>query len=84
MSKLQGLQYYFSENFRCNLTYSESENFSDSSLHHIFESENFRLPFFTKNSLTWGMKCEKLSKIVGNLLDDLRKLYKNRTATGIF
>ena len=60
-SKLQGLQYYFSENFRCNLTYNESENFSDSSLHHIFESENFRLPFFTKNSLPWGVKCEKLN-----------------------
>ena len=39
-------------NVRCNLTYYESENFSDSSLHHIFESENFRFPFCTKNSLT--------------------------------
>ena len=26
--------------FRCNLTYYESEDFSDSSLHHLFESEN--------------------------------------------
>ena len=33
---------------RCNLTYYEGENFSDSSFHHIFESENFRLPFFYK------------------------------------
>ena len=38
--------------------------------------------FFTKNSLPWGVKCEtqiKLRKIVGNLLDELRKLYMNRT-----
>ena len=34
----------FSANFRYNLTYYESEN-SESSLHHIFECENFRLPF---------------------------------------
>ena len=26
--------------------YYESENFTDSSLHHIFESENFSFPFF--------------------------------------
>ena len=37
-------------------------------------------PFSTKNSLTWGLKCEiKLQKIVGNLLDVLRKLYINGT-----
>ena len=54
----QGLLYYFAENFfRCNLTYYESENFSDSSLHYIFQSENFRFPFCTKNSLTWAVKC---------------------------
>ena len=35
---------YFPENFRCKLTYCESENFSGSFLHHIFESENFRFP----------------------------------------
>ena len=34
------------------LTYYESEKFSDSSPHHIFESENFRFPFSTKNSQT--------------------------------
>ena len=37
---------YFHENFRCNLTYYEGENFSNSSFHHIFESEIFRFPFF--------------------------------------
>ena len=41
-SKLQGLQYYFPENFTCNLTYCKIENFSDSSLHHIFKFENVR------------------------------------------
>ena len=40
---LQGLEYYFPENFRLNLMYYESETFSNSSLHHIFESENFFL-----------------------------------------
>ena len=45
-SELQGLQYYFCEKFRCNLTYYESDTFSDSSRHHIFESKNFRFPFF--------------------------------------
>ena len=29
-----------------------------SSLHHIFESENFRFPFSYKKSLTCGVKCE--------------------------
>ena len=47
-----GPQYYFPENFRCNFRFYESENFSDSSLHRIFESENFRFPFSTKNRLT--------------------------------
>ena len=51
-------QYHFPENFRCNFRFYESENFSDSSLHRIFESENFRFPFSTKNRLTWGLKCE--------------------------
>ena len=30
-----GILRYFPENFRCKLTYYESENFSGSSLHHI-------------------------------------------------
>ena len=60
---LQGLQYYFPENVRCNLTFYESENFSDSSLHHILESENFRFPFHfsKKNCVTWVIKYEKLN-----------------------
>ena len=53
-----GPQYYFPEKLRCNFRFYESENFSDSSLHRIFESENFRFPFSTKNKLTWGLKCE--------------------------
>ena len=53
----------FLENFRYNFKFYKSENFSDSSLHRIFESENFRFPFPTKNSLTWGLKCEKLNLI---------------------
>ena len=54
---VHGLQYYFSENFRCNVSYYESENFSDSSLDLIFESENFRFPFLSKNRLSLGVEC---------------------------
>ena len=43
------------------ITYYESETFSDSSLHHIFESENVRFPFFMENSLTWAVKCKELN-----------------------
>ena len=60
-SKLQELQNYFPEKFRYNLSFFESNNFCDSSLNHIFESKNFRFPFSTKNSITLGVQCEKLS-----------------------
>ena len=53
--------YYFPENFRCNLSFYERENFSDPYLNHIFESENFRFPSSTKDSIPWGVKCQKLS-----------------------
>ena len=56
-----GPQYYFPENFRCIFRFYESENFCDSSFHRIFDCENFRFPFSTKNRLTWGLKCEKLN-----------------------
>ena len=56
-----GLQYDFPENFRCNLSFNERENFSDSSLHDILESENFRFLFSAKNSVTWRVKDEKLN-----------------------
>ena len=59
-SKLQELQYYFSENFRSNSSFYESENFSDNSFHHNLESENFRFPFSKKNSVTWAVKYEKI------------------------
>ena len=43
--KLQRLQYYFAENFRCNLKLYEGENFFDSSLPDFFKSENARFLF---------------------------------------
>ena len=43
------------------IAFYECENFSDSYFNHIIESENFRLSFSTKNSITRGVKCEKLS-----------------------
>ena len=66
-----GPQYYFPENFRCNFRFCESENFSDSALHRIFLSENFRFPFSTKNRLSWGLKCEKL-----NFIENRRELIR--------
>ena len=57
-SQHQGLQYYFPVNFRCNLTYYESENFSDSSLYHSFEAESFRFPL-------WEEKVDEF-KFLGN------------------
>ena len=58
------------ENFR---SFSERENFSDSYLNHIFESQNFRFPFSAKTTLL-GSEMSKinLQKIVGNLLDKFR------------
>ena len=75
------IEYCFPENFRWTLTYSESETFSDSFLHRIFDSENFRFPFFLRKIAyfgKWNVKI-KLQKIVGKLLDKLRKLYVNGT-----
>jgi len=46
-SKLQGLQYYFPETFRCSLKIYERENFSDSSL-HIFVFVYFKYPFYNE------------------------------------
>ena len=57
ITKTSVFEYYFPENFRCNLTIYESENCSYSSLHHIFESENFSFLYSTNVSL----KCEKLN-----------------------
>ena len=62
-SKLQQPQYYFPQNFKCNLKCYESKNFSDSSLQRIFP---------TKNSLTCEMRKIQLKKILGKLLDDLQ------------
>ena len=47
---------------------NESENFSDSSLHDIFESENLGFFFSARNSVTWREKYEtiKPQKIVRN------------------
>ena len=59
-SKLQGPQYYFPENFRCNVKFYESENFSDSFLHRLFESENFRFPFPMKKKANLGTEMWKI------------------------
>ena len=64
------------------LTFYESENFSYSSLNHIFEPKNFRFPLFTKISLTWRVNCERLNfrKSQGfyQLDNKLRKVQLNR------
>ena len=38
-----------------------NERIFDSYLNNIFESENLRFPFSTKDSITCGVKCQKLS-----------------------
>ena len=45
------IQSYFPEKFRGNSTLHESENFSDSFLHHILQSKKFRFSFSTKYDL---------------------------------
>ena len=62
---------------QCNV----SEIFSDSSLHRFIESEISGVTFVYENSLTWGREMWKieLKKVVGNLLEKLRKLYVNET-----
>ena len=71
-SKLRGIQNYFPENFRCNLTYYEGNNFLDSFFHHIFELENFRIPYLRKmpNPGEWNVK-NWASKIVHEWNGDL-------------
>ena len=59
-SKLQGIQYDFPENFRCNLSFNESENFSDSSFHDILFLNPKILGFFFLRKIAlpgeWNMK----------------------------
>ena len=51
-----------------------------SSLHRIFQSENFSFSLSSENSLTWEVKYEKLYfRRSWNLLDKLRKSYRNGT-----
>ena len=49
--KLQRLQYYFRENFKCSLARCEKENLFDSSLRHILNPRILGFLFSTKNSL---------------------------------
>ena len=52
---LQWRQYYFPEKLKMQFNENyESENFTDSSLHHIFESKNFRFPFFYEKEPNLG------------------------------
>ena len=39
------------------LKFYKGENFTDSFLHHIFESENLRLSFFYENIITCGERA---------------------------
>ena len=63
-SKLQGLrQFYFPENFRCDLAYYEGGIFFLIPLSiTFFNPKIFGFLFCTKNSLTWGVKCETKKK----------------------
>ena len=63
--------------------YFESEIFSDYSSVTFLNPKIFRFPFFYEEYPNLGSEiCKiKLPKIIGNLLDELRKL--NRTVTVI-
>ena len=61
VEELETFRNYFPENFRCNFTYYESENFSVPSLLAFLNSKIEAFLFSTKKSLTLGMKCEKLN-----------------------
>ena len=61
IGELESFRNYFPENFRCNFTYYESENFSVPSLLAFLNSKIEGFLFSTKKSLTLGMKCEKLN-----------------------
>ena len=54
-------QYYFRENFRCNLAVYESEIFLIPLSITFLNPTILGFLFPTKNSLTWGMKCGKLN-----------------------
>ena len=56
---LQGLQYYFPENFRCNLTYFESEIILIPLSITFSNLKIFGFLFCKKNSLTWAVKWKK-------------------------
>ena len=62
-SKLQGLQRYFLENFKCNLTNYESENFPESSPDNSLDPRILGLLFSTKNTLT--ISCPQVIEIPG-------------------
>ena len=68
----KGFSIVFPENFRCNLSFYERENFSDSRISITLLNPNILV------------KCQKftLQKIVGNLLDKFRKLYMNAWMNG--
>ena len=61
VEELETFRNYFPENFRCNFTYYESENFSVPSLLAFLNSKIEGFLFSTKKSLTLGMKCEILN-----------------------
>ena len=69
---LHGLQSYLPENLRCNCTFYENENFSYSSLHQIFESENFIL-FFYEKLPNISSKIRKIKPENLGFFEELRK-----------
>ena len=60
---------------------NERKNFSDYSLYRIFESENFKGSFLYEKLPKVESEKRKiiLQKIVGNLLDKLRKFFVRGT-----
>ena len=62
----RGFSINFPKTLRCNLTYYESETFSDLSLHCSFESENFRFPFLYEKEphLVYCWQCRPIYRSI--------------------
>ena len=75
--KLQGLQRYVLENFKCNLTNYESENFSESSPDNSLDPKILGVLFSTKNTLT--ISRPQVIEIPGNICFSEQIFYRKHS-----
>ena len=73
LNTLQGLKYYFPEIQMQVKRYYERKNFSDCSLHHIFESENFRKHFGQEDAIKKEKKYSAKFPYLQPIMAELRR-----------